>query len=213
MQLRYVDSEAMSHATPLLAVGVIEGTAEAGGSLGPLDEALGGAIGRVLASGDMKGRSKDEVVLYGAETGPDRVLLLGLGAAADVDGESVRRFAARAVRAAERLGITSLSVSLDGLGQADDDEAAQAAAEGAVLAAWKCRVMKSADDDEGEDVTGVDLLGGGDERAGNQGRVGRPAQIGERDGLLGVFRVVVRVAGRQQSAAGGQVDRGPDAVR
>ena len=161
MQLRYVDSETVSHATPLLAVGVVEGTTEAGSSLGPLDEGLGGAIGRALASGDMKGRSKDEVVLYGADTGPDRVLLLGLGAAEDVDGESVRRFAARAVRTAERLGITSLRVSLDGLGQADDDDAAQAAAEGAVLAAWKFRELKSADDDEGGDVTGVDLLGGG----------------------------------------------------
>ena len=165
MQLRYIDSDQLSHATPLLAVGVVEGTTEVGGSLGPLDEALGGAVARALASGDMKGRPKDEVLLYGAESGPDRVLLLGLGAAEEVDGESVRRFAARAVRAAERLGITSLSVSLDGLGQADDDVAAQAAAEGAVLAAWKFRELKSADEDDDELVTAVDVLGGGESAA------------------------------------------------
>ncbi len=122
MQPRYVDSDAPSHATALLAVAVVKGTAEAEGSLAPLDAALNGAVARALASGDMKGRAKDEVVLCGIEGGPDRVLLLGVGAADELDPESVRRFAARAVRVAERLGITLLSVSLDGLGQVDDDD-------------------------------------------------------------------------------------------
>jgi len=106
----------------------------------------------------MKGRAKDEVVLYGIEGGPDRVLLLGVGASDELDPESVRRFAARAVRVAERLGITLLSVSLDGLGQVDDDDAAQAAAEGAALAAWKFRELKSGDEDDDGGVTGVDVL-------------------------------------------------------
>ena len=120
MQLRYVDSDALSHATPLLAVAVVKGTVEVEGLLALLDEPLKGAVGRVLASGDMKGRAKDELVLYGIESGPERVLLLGIGPADEVDGESVRRFGARSVRVAERLGITSLTLSLDGLRQVDD---------------------------------------------------------------------------------------------
>ena len=182
MQLRYVDSDPLSYATPLLAVAVSKGTVEAEGSLARLDEALNGAVARALASGDMKGRAKDEVVLYGIEGGPDRVLLLGIGAPEEVDGESVRRFAARAVRLAERLGITSLSLSLDGLGQVDDDTRAQAAAEGGSLAAWKFRELKSGDDDEhnDEDVTAVDVLGGG-ERAADSVALG--ATIGEAENL------------------------------
>ena len=170
MQLRYVDSDLLSHATPLLAVGVSEGTVDAEGSLGRLDKALKGALGRALGSGDMKGSPKDEVVLYGGELGPERVLLLGIGAAHEVDGEAVRRFGARAVRVAERLGITSLSLSLDGLAQVDDDIAAQAAAEGAALAAWKFRELKSGDEDD-DDVTAVDVLGGG-ERAADEVAIG-----------------------------------------
>ena len=184
MQLRYIDSDPLSHATPLLAVGVSEGTVDLEGSLGQLDEALKGALGRALGSGDMKGRSKDEVVLYGAELGPERVLLLGIGAADEVDGEAVRRFGARAVRVAERLGITSLSLSLDGLAQVDDhiaaQAAAQAAAEGAALAAWKFRELKNGDEDDDEDVTAVDVLGGG-ERAADAVTVG--ATIGAAENL------------------------------
>ena len=53
MQPRYVDSDAPSHATALLAVAVVKGTAEAEGSLAPLDAALNGAVARALASGDI----------------------------------------------------------------------------------------------------------------------------------------------------------------
>ena len=180
MQLRYVDSDALSHATPLLAVAVVKGTVEVEGLLALLDEALKGAVGRVLASGDMKGRAKDELVLYGIESGPERVLLLGMGAADEVDGESVRRFAARAVRVAERLGITSLSLSLDGLQRVDDDTAAQAAAEGAALAAWKFRELKRGDEEDDQDITAVDVLGGG-ERAADSVALG--ATIGAAENL------------------------------
>ncbi len=180
MQLRYVDSDSLSHATPLLAVGIVKGAVDAEGSLGQLDEALKGALRRALGSSDMRGRSKDEVVLYGTEVGPERVLLLGIGAADEVDGEAVRRFGARAVRVAERLGINSLSLSLDGLGQVDDDTAAQAAAEGAALAAWKFRELKSGDEDDDEDVTAVDVLGGG-ERAADSVALG--ATIGAAENL------------------------------
>lgn len=180
MQLRYVDSDPLSHATPLLAVGIVKGAVDAEGSLGQLDEVLKGALRRALGSSDMRGRSKDEVVLYGTEVGPERVLLLGIGAADEVDGEAVRRFGARAVRVAERLGITSLSLSLDGLGQVDDDTAAQAAAEGAALAAWKFRELKSGDEDDDEDVTAVDVLGGG-ERAADSVALG--ATIGAAENL------------------------------
>ena len=162
MQLRYVDSDLLSHATPVLAVGVVEGMVDTEGALGQLDEALQGVIGRALGSGDMKGRAKDEVVLYGVDGGPERVVLLGVGAAEEVDGEAVRRFAARAVRTAERLGIASASVSLDGLGDSGAAAWAQAAAEGATLAAWRFRELKTSEDEPTVDVTEVDILGGGE---------------------------------------------------
>jgi leucyl aminopeptidase len=159
MQLRYADSEAKGHVTPLLAVGVLQDTVAPEGALAELDEALGGAVARTLSSGDMRGRLKDESLLYGVEGGPDRVVLLGVGDREKMDVETVRRFAARAVRVAERLGLATVSISLDGLGDSVDAGFAQAAAEGAALAAWRFRELKT-EQDEDDDVSAVEILGG-----------------------------------------------------
>ena len=161
MQLRYADSEAKGHGAPLLAVGVLQDTEAPGGALAELDEALGGAVARTLSSGDMRGRWKDESLLYGVEGGPDRVVLLGVGDREKMDVETVRRFAARAVRVAERLGLATVSISLDGLGDSGDAGFAQAAAEGAALAAWRFRELKT-EQDEDDDVGAVEILGGED---------------------------------------------------
>jgi leucyl aminopeptidase len=159
MQLSYADSEAKGHVTPLLAVGVLQDTEAPEGALAELDEALGGAVARTLSSGDMWGRWKDESLLYGVEGGPDRVVLLGVGDREKMDVETVRRFAARAVRVAERLGLATVSISLDGLGDSGDAGFAQAAAEGAALAAWRFRELKT-EQDEDDDVSAVEILGG-----------------------------------------------------
>jgi leucyl aminopeptidase len=166
MQLRFIDSETASLDTPLLAIGVTQGTAEPVGTLAALDAALNGAIGRVLASGDMRGRAGDETVLYGPDGGPQRIVLLGLGKPGDLDAERVRRMAGRAVRAAERLRLERVSIELDGLEGVPDGVAAQSAAEGAGLAAWRFTELKAPDeDDPAVNVRSVDLLGSGDRDA------------------------------------------------
>ncbi len=163
MQLRFVATDAATHETPLLAVPVIKGADASSGVLAALDDALGGSVRRVLDSEDMRGASGDELVLYGS-SGPHRVVLLGVGEASKLDAETVRRFAARAVRAAERVRVTSVAVVLDGFESVDDEAAAQAAAEGLGLAAWRFTELKN--DKEGEDepvtVTAGDVLGTGD---------------------------------------------------
>ena len=166
MQLRYVNAEPATHDTELLALAVVQGTAKPTGRLAALDEALGGAVGRALAAGDMRGNAADEVMLYGGKAGPKRVLLLGVGKATDLTPEVVRRMAARAVRAAEKLRLESLSVSLDGLPGVADVARAQAAAEGATLAAWRFRELKTPSEDEpAVDVRAVDFIGAGDAEA------------------------------------------------
>jgi len=179
VQVRYVDTPPQSHTTKLLACAVTQGSTASIVELAALDDALGGAITRAFASGDMKGRKSDEALLYGADAGADaggagprRVLLLGIGKAEEVDVETVRRMAGRAVRAAERLGVDHVSVSLDGLGKLGDEARAQAAAEGAALAAWRFRELKKADEEEpATDVGSVDLVGAGDSDALSAGAV------------------------------------------
>ena len=166
MQLRYIDDATHTHETPLLAVGIMQGTDATPAVLSGLDEALGGAVTRALQSGDMSGRSADEVLLYGSGAGPGRVVLLGIGKADKVDAEAIRRMAGRAVRRAECLRLDRVAISLDGLGAVGAEAAAQAAAEGAGLAAWRFTELK-ADDDEDPTVSvrAVDLVGGIDRDA------------------------------------------------
>jgi len=166
MQLRFVDADPASHPTELLAVAVAKESSAGEGVLAELDEALDGAISRVMGSGDMQGKATDEVVLYGRGEGPHRVVALGVGKRDELDAEAIRRMAGRAVRVAERLRITGLAISLDGLEAVDEETRAQAAAEGAALAAWRFTELKAPDEEEPTTlVTSVDLVGRGDEDA------------------------------------------------
>ena len=201
MELGYVDADPLTHDTPLLAVGIVEGTEEPGGVLVGLNEALGGQVARALSSGDMKGRSGDEVILYGGEGGPARLLLLGLGKAQELDQETVRRTAGRAVRVAERLGIEALSVSLDAFRDVDPNGGAQAAAEGAALAAWKFRELKTEPEEDVSSVSAVDLLGQGDAAAASAAVVvGAAVAAGENLARTLQARPGLRCNGRQRIA-------------
>jgi len=163
MQLSFIDVISAEHTTPLLAVGVSEGSDASAAHLSALDAALSGAIARAITAGDMTGRSGDEVVLYGGDAGPGRVVLLGLGTSEKVDAEAVRRMAGRAVRVAERLRLEGLSILLEGLGDVGAEVAAQAAAEGAGLAAWRFTELKADDEDDPVvPVRKVDLIASGD---------------------------------------------------
>lgn len=166
MQLRFVDTEAQSHETPLLAVPVTKDADVSSGFLAALDTAMNGAVARVVGSHEMVGRDSDEVLLYGGGDGPARVVLLGVGDLSKLDSEKVRRFAGRAVRVAEKLRLEAVSVALEGLGDVDDEVAAQAATEGLGLAAWRFTELKHDDDDDPTvTVSSADVLGTGDREA------------------------------------------------
>jgi len=170
MRLRYVDADARTLDTPLLAVGVTEAADPASGLLADLDGALGGAVLRALEAGDMKGKAGDETLLYGAGGGPARVVLLGLGKAAKVDTEKVRRMAGRAVRTAERLRLESVAIALDPIDGVAREAVAQAAAEGAGLAAWRFTELKAEDEDDPTvTVRTADLVGSADPDGYSQG--------------------------------------------
>ncbi len=183
MQLRYVDVKPEAHETPILGVGIPRGTETPQGALADLDEVLGGQIARALQRGDMRGRPDDELLLFspGTAKGPERVLLLGLGKAEKVDAETVRRTAGRLVRAAERFRMESGAVSLEGFDALAPDIVAQAAAEGAALAAWRFTELKTPDDENPVvPVRAVDLVGAGhDDARGNATMAGAAIARGE----------------------------------
>lgn len=162
MQLRYLDvSPAAEHETPLLAVAITPETDQTASWFVTLDSACAGAMSAALSAGDMRGKSGDSVILYGGDAGPKRIVLIGVGAASEIDAEGVRRFAGRAVRTAEQLRLEHVSILLRGLEHIGAEVVAQGAAEGAGLAAWRYWEQQAEDEDDPRvDVRQIDVLGG-----------------------------------------------------
>ncbi len=123
--------EPQSLDTPLLFVALPSG-AGVSPALQPLDGAMAGAMSSALAQGSFRG-SRDEVLfLSGAQTGPQRVALIGLGSAPP-SASSVRRAAALAARTGTKLGSGKLALFAEGL----SPEQIEMAVAGAHAGAWQ----------------------------------------------------------------------------
>lgn len=143
--------------TPLLAVAVIAG-ADLPAALGPLDQATGGILARALASGDFKGKRDETLLAYGAGKAR-RVLLVGMGKAAEVGGNAVRRAAAIAAKRARALGTGRLAftVTVEARNGIPARELAQAAVEGAAHGGWAFIDLKRPSDELRGAIAGVDV--------------------------------------------------------
>ena len=136
---------------PLLALAVFQE-----GALGPeaekADVLLGRAFSRARASGDFRGKEDEYALFYLPSEGdapPRRIVFVGAGARERADLDAIRRFVARAVRRAESLYLTHVAVHLPADVVPSVADAAQAAAEGATLAAWDFRELKAAPPPQG----------------------------------------------------------------
>ncbi|MGI9625734.1 MAG: leucyl aminopeptidase [Longimicrobiales bacterium] len=100
------------------------------------------ALERSGALGDFSGRKDDQLLVHGehGENGFERILFLGIGPSEDVNPETLRGVGGRAIRAAEPLGVTAVSIwsaPLTALPGADPARWGQSLAEAMVLASWR----------------------------------------------------------------------------
>ncbi|MFQ5459677.1 MAG: leucyl aminopeptidase, partial [Anaerolineae bacterium] len=129
-----------------VVVNLFEGVTTPGGATGALDAAMGSAISDVIASGDFRGKLGDTVVLYSrGAVAAGRVILVGLGKAAEFGLEEVRRAAAEAALKAKELEVERLATIAHGagVGGLDPAAAAQATVEGTWLALYTFRDYKT----------------------------------------------------------------------
>jgi leucyl aminopeptidase len=178
--------------TPLLVLQGFEKDSQPEGELAEIDALFGGAVGRVLANGDFRGKKDETLVLYAPD--PDaklrRLLLVGVGKREDYVIELQRRAVGVAMRSAERMGVTEVALHLGHRHRLSEHlggyYTALAASEAAVLAAWDFRELKSKrDDDEPQrGITAVTLVATSDaelddyQRAAQHGNViGRAANL------------------------------------
>ncbi|MEZ5976621.1 MAG: leucyl aminopeptidase [Planctomycetota bacterium] len=153
MKLTAKDSSAKPTKTPLLAVVAVEGHAlelPAGVELpGTVKKDFTGAFRQVRWADPVKGVA-------------ERVLLVGVGKVDGLDAERLRRACALVVRSAEGAGAAGVAIHVpqgveDAVGGAD--AAGVAAAEGAVMGAYRFTAHKSKP--EAPKLKAVDLLGSG----------------------------------------------------
>lgn len=124
-----------------IVVNLFAGVTTPGGATGAVDSALNGALSHVIQTGDFTGALGTTALVYtnGALPAP-RVLLVGLGEAEQFDLHKARKAAAAAVRAAAKLkNVEHLATIVhgSGIGGLDVQDAAQALAEGTLLAAYQ----------------------------------------------------------------------------
>jgi leucyl aminopeptidase len=127
-------------------------------SLLGLDEAAGGAVRRVVASGDFTGDRDQSIVVYPAR-GPRRVLLLGLGNHAHITRSAIRTAAAVGTRRAITMGARAIAfhVTQETHPGVPPEALGQVATEGALQGAWRFVDLKAVRDGKGP-VESFDLI-------------------------------------------------------
>lgn len=141
MDITVIQGNIAAQATDCIVVNLFENTPEPSGATGAVDQALNGAIRRLIAGGDFTGKSGTTSLLYPGEAlSAGRVLLVGLGDPARFDRHAARKAAAAAYKALAKLhGVKHAATVLHGGGAAglEAATAAQALAEGTLLAAYQ----------------------------------------------------------------------------
>ena len=123
-----------------IIVNLFKGVMRPAGATGAVDEALGGAISELIASGDFSGKLGEVGVFYPRGViKARRVLVTGLGEQEKFDLEQVRKAAAAAIRKAQELQARDVASIVHGAGIAKLPVglATQALLEGTLLALYQ----------------------------------------------------------------------------
>lgn len=143
MNLQAVQGNILEFETDCIVVNLFEGVKEPGGATDAVDQALNGAIGRLIAGGDFTGESGKTALLYtNGQIPARRVMIVGLGRRDKFDLHGVRLAAATAARELQKLkGVRTFATVVHGagIGGLDPAQASQSVAEGIVLATYRVR--------------------------------------------------------------------------
>ncbi len=126
--------------TPALVVNLFKGVSQPGGATGAVDQALDGAISRLIQDGEIQGKPGEISLIHTAgKIGPARVVVAGLGPAERFDAQAVRQVSGDVLRFLRQRGIRRASTIAHGagIGGLDPQASGQAIAEGALLGLYR----------------------------------------------------------------------------
>jgi leucyl aminopeptidase len=160
LDIRVVVEDVTRFRGDAIVVNLFEGVAEPGGATRAVDVALGGAIRKLIQSGEATGKTGEQTLLHTLGKLPaERVLVVGLGKPEELSPDRVRIVSAEALRllrkiAARRVGSIVHGAGLGGL---DAAQAGQALAEGALLGLYRF-VRYKADSADRKEIASLTLV-------------------------------------------------------
>jgi len=148
-------------AVDALAIPIVTGQ-RLSGAVVDLDRALGGLLSELLASGEFKGRIHEVLpVPTNGRIAARRLILYGLGAARDLDGQRLRSAHHELVRAARTYGYSRMALMrVEPLGS----DSLSAVVEGCVMGTFERRSRQTGSQPERGDVDDLVLSGFGQGR-------------------------------------------------
>ena len=121
------------------------------GSAAAVNEALDGQIAALVDDGEIRGKRGEITIIHTAgRIAPRRVLILGCGKSDGADTAVIRRLAADVGRRARSNGYKTVTADPPAAGLISTVDAAQAAAEGALLGSYRINVNNDDSDDDND---------------------------------------------------------------
>ena len=151
MEIRVERGDIAQHQANAIIVNLFEGITQPGGGTGAVDQALDGAISRVIEDGDCRGKSGELTLIHTLGKIPSpRVLVAGLGKQEKFTLDKIRGIAASAARQLRRRRCETIATITHGAGIAglDPEACAQAIAEGTLLGLYRFDRHKKPKDDD-----------------------------------------------------------------
>lgn len=143
MEIKVVPGHVMDQKADAIIVNIFEGVEHPVGATGSVDKALGGLITRLIASGEIKGKSKEVTLIHTqGKIAADRVLVMGLGKEKDFKLDDIRSLAAEACQCLRQIGVRKVATILLGRHAGGGIEAGtvvQAMIEGSLLGQYSYR--------------------------------------------------------------------------
>ena len=123
-------------------VNLFEGVERPGGATGAVDQALDGAITKLISEGEIKGKLNEITLIHAmGKIEPARVIVVGLGKQEKFTMDSIRSVAAESCKFLRKLGVNRVATIVHGagIGGMAPEKAAQALTEGSILGLYTFR--------------------------------------------------------------------------
>jgi len=142
VEIKVISGDITKVEVDAIIVNLFEGVESPGGASGVVDKALDGAITKLIADGEIKGKLNEVTMIHTlGKIQPARVVVVGLGKQAELSLDRIRGVVAEACRFLRKVGAQRVATIAHGagVGGVEYDKAAQAIVEGSILGLYTFR--------------------------------------------------------------------------